>query len=75
MASSEHLAVALLVLPIAVVLAVLFVLLRLSGKRGFDFSARGFGVSVHLSTEAEAEKELNPDAATPKTPNPKGDYS
>lgn len=56
--NSESLAAAFIVIPAIVALAFLFVLLRLSGRRGYRFSARGFGVSINLVTEDEAAEEI-----------------
>lgn len=46
-------------LPVVVVLALLLVLLRLTGRSDFKFRARGFGVSVNLVSEDEARDTLN----------------
>lgn len=56
--NSESLAAAFLIIPAIVVLAFLFVLLRLSGRQGYRFSARGFGVSINLVTEDEAAEKI-----------------
>lgn len=56
--NSESLAAALIVIAAVVVLSFLFILLRLSGRRGYRFSARGFGVSINLVTEAEAAEKI-----------------
>lgn len=56
--TQEYLLSAILIIPTVVILALLLVLLRLSGRRGFNFRARGFGVSVNLVTEEEAADNL-----------------
>lgn len=55
---NETLLAAVIVIPVVIVLAFLLVLLRLTGRSDFKFRARGFGVSVNLATEEDAEKEL-----------------
>lgn len=56
--NGESLTAVLIIIPAIVVLAFLFVLLRLSGRRGYRFSARGFGVSINLATEDEAAEGI-----------------